>query len=119
MKELILTLAIAITLIGTACSGDPVIGLWETTTFHEVINQPGEWDGRARMRFEAGGEYTGGFVTSGKWSRLNENQIRLDLTTITHRGNKTSQKILTIKIEGDTLTTTDEERMVTLWRRVR
>jgi hypothetical protein len=120
MKETILGLIIAVTFICSACGGDPVIGLWETTTTREqVIVQPGEWDGRERMRLKANGEFSWGFVTSGRWRRLDDKRIRVDVVELALPRDRSYQKTFIIEINGNRMTRTDEEDgTVTYMRRV-
>ncbi len=118
-KTLIATTFLFILLSGACTMGDPVVGTWEiTTTREQVINLTGEWDGRARLRFDADGKYSS-VGDSGTWRRIDDNRIKLENITGSF-GLRVSQttKDITIKIEGNLMTWTDGDR-TTMWRRAR
>lgn len=117
MRQKLSAIILLFALLGAACTmGDPVVGLWETTTTREqVINLTGEWDGRPRVRFDADGKFSS-VGASGRWSRIDANRLRLDTTSII--SDRASQRIITIKIEGDILTWTDDDG-TSMWRRAR
>jgi hypothetical protein len=117
LSKTIFVVAIAFTLICSACSGDPVVGIWEvTTTREQVVNLTGEWDGRARIRFDSDGKYSS-VGESGTWKRLDGNRLQLNSVPGILR-DKPGQKIVTVNIDGKILTITWEDGHKTLGRRV-
>lgn len=114
MKHKIVAIAFLLILLNAGCKlGDPVIGNWQTGNMTDMLGEPIGDTGN--MSFNADGTYSENLLFSGKWKRLDAN--RLEIQTDAFARWKSKTRIVTIKIEGNTLTETLPDGSVTKWKR--